>query len=563
MKSCVVICLPVVPFSFLFFPVSALLLFVCVLLMMFEKKVVENMKDGKEMGMVLGEITHATSSFNLYPTANQQHSNLVDHGYGHTSFMAQNMNGHGNGEGHVHGMHDELLKHNYGCASSPVNGSSSSLFSHGGHSLGSSSPPRHEEFKPHLIPANGVCLGLKNSNESDLLDNHKLSGNFSNMYISSEHSSFPQLLNGTQSCNRSLNGANLMNLEKYGASDNYMQGSSDRGRFYGYVLRGPMNYEGEASPVLVQTQHDQQTQHDHTVANLSRSQYSPSPSMELFSRADFGNSASRPQFCTTKMSYPTGFVVPDVSPTSNRPSVGDIYRYALQNGTNLIESRDAFYSPQLARFMPHYSKQHVLQGQPSVHNGRNKVPLQVRVSQGSIEAFTREDGLIIQGEGMMNLGLNRVNERSGGHYNVQGLLHHENGSVKLQEKRSQLDSRSHYVANQDNCRSPKMFFPFSMQSKCSFLAESQGYIYNMATDQHGCRFLQRIFDEGTSQDMQMIFEEIIDHVVELMMNPFGNYLMQKFLEKCHESQRRRILMRVTEKPGELVRISLNTHGYVP
>ena len=58
----------------------------------------------------------------------------------------------------------------------------------------------------------------------------------------------------------------------------------------------------------------------------------------------------------------------------------------------------------------------------------------------------------------------------------------------------------------------------------------------------------------------MIFNEIIDHVVELMMNPFGNYLMQKLLDVCNEEQRMQILLIITEEPGQLVRISLNTHG---
>ncbi|KAL3620927.1 hypothetical protein CASFOL_035839 [Castilleja foliolosa] len=105
-----------------------------------------------------------------------------------------------------------------------------------------------------------------------------------------------------------------------------------------------------------------------------------------------------------------------------------------------------------------------------------------------------------------------------------------------------------------------MLFSFSVPSKCSSLLEVQGYIYMIAKDQHGCRFLQRMFDEGNAQDVQIVFNEIIDHVVELMMNPFGNYLMQKLLEVCNEEHRMHILLRVTEEPGELVRISLNTHG---
>lgn len=82
----------------------------------------------------------------------------------------------------------------------------------------------------------------------------------------------------------------------------------------------------------------------------------------------------------------------------------------------------------------------------------------------------------------------------------------------------------------------------------------------MAQDQNGCRWLQRIFDEGTKEDVQIIFNEIIDHVVELMLKPFGNYVIQKFLDVCNEEQRLQIVFMVTEEQGQLVRICLNTYG---
>lgn len=95
--------------------------------------------------------------------------------------------------------------------------------------------------------------------------------------------------------------------------------------------------------------------------------------------------------------------------------------------------------------------------------------------------------------------------------------------------------------------------------KYTTLKEVEGHIYGIAKDQHGCRFLQRKFEEGVSEDVQKIFVEIIDHVVELMTDPFGNYLVQKLLEVCDEAQRMQILYKVTGK-GQLVTISLNMHG---
>ncbi|XP_010492702.2 PREDICTED: putative pumilio homolog 8, chloroplastic [Camelina sativa] len=82
----------------------------------------------------------------------------------------------------------------------------------------------------------------------------------------------------------------------------------------------------------------------------------------------------------------------------------------------------------------------------------------------------------------------------------------------------------------------------------------------MAKDQHGCRFLQRIFEDGSGLDAMIIFNELIPHVVELMMDPFGNYLMQKLLDVCNEEQRTQIILMVTSEPGQLIRISLNAYG---
>ncbi|KAG8368681.1 hypothetical protein BUALT_Bualt15G0071000 [Buddleja alternifolia] len=481
------------------------------------------MKDDDEFEMLLGEIPHATSSFNL-----------VDHGYVHK----MNVNHHVN-HGYMYG--DEVLKHisnnnKYACSSSsPVSGfslqsdgSSSSLFSNGGHSLsdiGSPSPPQFEDLKANLISGNGFWLDLKKDVDSNLVDDFNLCRNFSKMYVSDHQ----------EGVNRSSNGMSF----EYGSSDNYRRGFSDYGGFNLSVPRGPMNFDGVMGSAFVDMQHDQR------IGSLSgSSRYSPTRPDGLVL-----NSVLSPQFYRNNVlannNFPMGFAVSDVTCTFNGPSsAGDPLFYTSRNGINPIEARDAFYSSnvvQMPSLMPRYNEENLLHYKPLVPNGRNKVPVRVRLPQESVEAFTREDSLIIQGEGI-NYGMNRGHSRSWG-YNAKGS-HHESGGDKPQE----------------SCRSPKMFCPSYLPSKCNSLAKAQGYIYHIAKDQHGCRFLQRMFDEGTSQDVQIIFNEIIDHVVELMMNPFGNYLMQKLLEVCNEEQRMIILLNVTREPGELVRISLNTHG---
>lgn len=47
-----------------------------------------------------------------------------------------------------------------------------------------------------------------------------------------------------------------------------------------------------------------------------------------------------------------------------------------------------------------------------------------------------------------------------------------------------------------------------------------------------CRFLQRKFDEGGASAIATVFTELLEHATELMMDPFGNYLVQKLLDRC-------------------------------
>lgn len=82
----------------------------------------------------------------------------------------------------------------------------------------------------------------------------------------------------------------------------------------------------------------------------------------------------------------------------------------------------------------------------------------------------------------------------------------------------------------------------------------------MAKDQHGCRQLQRRISEGGTNEVEKIFVEIIDYIVELMTDSFGNYLVQKLLEACNEDQQTQILKVITRNSADLVRISCDIHG---
>lgn len=82
-------------------------------------------------------------------------------------------------------------------------------------------------------------------------------------------------------------------------------------------------------------------------------------------------------------------------------------------------------------------------------------------------------------------------------------------------------------------------------------------IYSIARDQAGCRMLQHKLDEGGPEVFNAVFKEVANHAVELMMDPFGNYLCQKLMDMASPRQ----LEAMVEKSyNSLVNISLNMHG---
>lgn len=89
------------------------------------------------------------------------------------------------------------------------------------------------------------------------------------------------------------------------------------------------------------------------------------------------------------------------------------------------------------------------------------------------------------------------------------------------------------------------------------LESCQGHLYHMSKDQHGCRYMQRKLEDGAPGHIEIIFSETCPHIIELMTDPFGNYLCQKLFEHCNDEQRSALIE--TAAPA-LPAIALNQHG---
>ena len=89
------------------------------------------------------------------------------------------------------------------------------------------------------------------------------------------------------------------------------------------------------------------------------------------------------------------------------------------------------------------------------------------------------------------------------------------------------------------------------------LDELLGNVRRLSRDQVGCRLLQQALDEEGPLAATMILEEGLSFWGEAMVDPFGNYLFQKILEKITPSERVILVRSVSTR---LVNASLNLHG---
>uniref|UniRef100_A0A3B4FSJ0 Pumilio homolog 1 n=1 Tax=Pundamilia nyererei TaxID=303518 RepID=A0A3B4FSJ0_9CICH len=64
------------------------------------------------------------------------------------------------------------------------------------------------------------------------------------------------------------------------------------------------------------------------------------------------------------------------------------------------------------------------------------------------------------------------------------------------------------------------------------LRDIAGHIMEFSQDQHGSRFIQLKLERASSAERQLVFSEILQAAYQLMVDVFGNYVIQKFFEVC-------------------------------
>ncbi|KAM0044923.1 putative armadillo-like helical, pumilio domain-containing protein [Helianthus debilis subsp. tardiflorus] len=76
-------------------------------------------------------------------------------------------------------------------------------------------------------------------------------------------------------------------------------------------------------------------------------------------------------------------------------------------------------------------------------------------------------------------------------------------------------------------------------------------------DQFGSRFIQQKLETVTTEEKDMVFNEIMPQAYSLMTNVFGEYVLQKFFEHGSATQIRELAEQLT---GHVLTLSLQMYG---
>ncbi|GAM25949.1 hypothetical protein SAMD00019534_091240 [Acytostelium subglobosum LB1] len=88
----------------------------------------------------------------------------------------------------------------------------------------------------------------------------------------------------------------------------------------------------------------------------------------------------------------------------------------------------------------------------------------------------------------------------------------------------------------------------NMPIKATTLEEITGQIYHLTKYQAGCRFLQKKLEESPdAEHVTMIFKEVYEHLIELMVDPYGQYLIPQLMKYCDNNQRKMIVDKIAPK----------------
>ncbi|KAK4791541.1 hypothetical protein SAY86_031954 [Trapa natans] len=89
------------------------------------------------------------------------------------------------------------------------------------------------------------------------------------------------------------------------------------------------------------------------------------------------------------------------------------------------------------------------------------------------------------------------------------------------------------------------------------LSDISGHIVEFCADQYGSRFIQQKLETATTEEKNMVYQEIMPKALSLMTDVFGNYVIQKFFDQGLAPQRRELANDIL---GHVLTLSLQMYG---
>ncbi|CAH8334070.1 unnamed protein product [Eruca vesicaria subsp. sativa] len=89
------------------------------------------------------------------------------------------------------------------------------------------------------------------------------------------------------------------------------------------------------------------------------------------------------------------------------------------------------------------------------------------------------------------------------------------------------------------------------------LSEIASHVVEFSADQYGSRFIQQKLETATTDEKNMVYEEIMPQALALMTDVFGNYVIQKFFEHGLPPQRRELAEKLFDN---VLALSLQMYG---
>jgi len=152
---------------------------------------------------------------------------------------------------------------------------------------------------------------------------------------------------------------------------------------------------------------------------------------------------------------------------------------------------------------------------------------------------------------------------------ANGKYHHNNSNSN---KHNSGNSKGKYNNNNNNNNdngngnsSPSLLSsssvtPSSIEDINSTSLEELDYV-KLATDQFGCRFLQKKLESNSPNESNLVrdlmFDQIKPYFINLILDPFGNYLIQKLCEYLTIEQRTTLINSIYP---HVFKISINQYG---